>query len=145
MAGEILNDPEMLRLARLCGLSLVTIYGLQSAIGDIQRFAQSNKLVAYLGLNPSVCQSGNYEGGGAQTLRRPLACPPGPCHWRPRTAPSPPDQAGQTRHRPRPARDQGPRLSQQDRLPGTKTLPPPELPLKKEETIGEPRFPKPLR
>ncbi len=65
MAGEILRDPEMLRLARLCGLSLVTIYGLQAAIGDIQRFAQSNKLVAYFGLNPSVCQSGNYEGGGA--------------------------------------------------------------------------------
>lgn len=65
MAGEILGDAEMLRLARLCGLSLVTIYGLQAAIGDIQRFAQSNKLVAYFGLNPSVCQSGNYEGGGA--------------------------------------------------------------------------------
>ena len=40
-------------------------YGLQVAIGDISRFAQSNKLVAYLGLNPSVCQSGAYEGGGA--------------------------------------------------------------------------------
>jgi transposase len=65
MAGEILGDSEMLRLARLCGLSLVTIYGLQAAIGDIQRFVHSNKLVAYFGLNPSVCQSGNYEGGGA--------------------------------------------------------------------------------
>ena len=65
MAGEILQDKELLRLARLCGLSLVTIYGLSAAIGDIQRFAHSNKLVAYLGLNPSVCQSGNYEGGTA--------------------------------------------------------------------------------
>ena len=65
MAGEILGDQELLRLARLCGLSLVTIYGLQAAIGDIQRFTQSNKLVAYFGLNPSVSQSGNYEGGGA--------------------------------------------------------------------------------
>ena len=65
MAGEILEDKELLRLARLCGLSLVTIYGLSAAIGDIQRFAHSNKLVAYLGLNPSVCQSGNYEGGTA--------------------------------------------------------------------------------
>ena len=64
MAGEILGDPELLRLARLCGLSLVTIYGLSTAIGDIHRFSQSNKLVAYFGLNPSVCQSGNYEGGG---------------------------------------------------------------------------------
>jgi transposase len=65
MAGEILSDPEMLRLARPCGLSLVTIYGVQAAIGDIQRFAHSNKLVAYFGLNPSICQSGNYEGGTA--------------------------------------------------------------------------------
>lgn len=65
MAGEILSDPELLRLARLCGLSLVTIYGLHAAIGDIQRFAHSHKLVAYFGLNPSVCQSGNYEGGTA--------------------------------------------------------------------------------
>ncbi len=65
MAGEILSDQEMLRLARLCGLSLVTIYGLKAAIGEIQRFAQSKKLVAYFGLNPSVCQSGNYEGGTA--------------------------------------------------------------------------------
>ncbi|MEO7724607.1 MAG: transposase [Chthoniobacterales bacterium] len=65
MAGEILADQELLRLARLCGLSLVTIYGLSAAIGDIQRFANSKKLVAYLGLNPSVCQSGNYEGGTA--------------------------------------------------------------------------------
>lgn len=29
------------------------------------RFSHSKKLVAYLGLNPSVSQSGNFEGGGA--------------------------------------------------------------------------------
>ena len=68
MASEILSEPELLRLARLCGLSLVTIYGLSAAIGDITRFAQSKKLVAYFGLNPSVCQSGNYE--GATALKR---------------------------------------------------------------------------
>jgi transposase len=68
MAGEILQDKELLRLARLCGLSLVTIYGLSAAIGDITRFTHSKKLVAYLGLNPSVCQSGNYE--GATALKR---------------------------------------------------------------------------
>jgi len=68
MAGEILGEEPLLRLARLCGLSLVTIYGLQAAIGDIARFAQSNKLVAYLGLNPSVSQSGDYA--GATALKR---------------------------------------------------------------------------
>jgi len=65
MAKEVLDEVELLRLARLCGLSLITIYGLTAAIGDITRFAHSKKLVAYLGLNPSVCQSGNYEGSTA--------------------------------------------------------------------------------
>ena len=69
MAGEVLNEAAgLLRLARLCGLSLVTIYGLSAAIGDITRFPQSKKLVAYLGLNPSVCQSGNWE--GSTSLKR---------------------------------------------------------------------------
>ena len=49
-------------------MSLVTIYRLSAAIGDIGRFSHSNKLVAYLGLNPSVCQSGQYE--GATALKR---------------------------------------------------------------------------
>jgi transposase len=65
MAGEVLGEAELLRLTRLCGISLITLYGLSAAIGDVRRFSQSNKLVAYLGLNPSVCQSGNWEGGGA--------------------------------------------------------------------------------
>jgi transposase len=69
MASEVLSEAAgLLRLARLCGLSLVTIYGLTAAIGDITRFPQSKKLVAYLGLNPSVCQSGNWE--GSTSLRR---------------------------------------------------------------------------
>lgn len=64
MAGEILGDESLLRLARLCGIGAVTCFGLVAAIGDVSRFAQSKKLVAYLGLNPSVCQSGEWEGGG---------------------------------------------------------------------------------
>jgi len=65
MALEMAADPELLRLARLTGLNLISIYGLASAIGDIHRFANPKKLVAYLGLNPSVSQSGNWEGGGS--------------------------------------------------------------------------------
>ncbi len=64
MAEEILGDETLLRLARLCGIGAVTCFGLVAAIGDVARFAQSKKLMAYLGLNPSVCQSGNWEGGG---------------------------------------------------------------------------------
>lgn len=65
MALEISADPELLRLARLTGLNVISIYGVVSAIGDIHRFANPKKLVAYLGLNPSVSQSGNWNGGGA--------------------------------------------------------------------------------
>ena len=68
MAREVLADKELLRLTRLCGISLITLYGLIAAIGDIKRFATPRKLSAYFGLNPSVNQSGNYEGEGA--LRR---------------------------------------------------------------------------
>jgi transposase len=66
MAREVLaEEAGLLKLARLCGISLVTMYGLSAAIGDITRFGHSKKLVAYLGLNPSVCQSGNFEGSTA--------------------------------------------------------------------------------
>jgi transposase len=62
MAQEILAEKDLLRLTRLCGISLITLYGLIAAIGDIKRFVNARKLSAYLGLNPSVEQSGNYEG-----------------------------------------------------------------------------------
>jgi transposase len=64
MATEVLNDPQLLRLTRLIGINLITLYGLIAAIGDIRRFASPRKLSAYFGLNPSVDQSGNYEGEG---------------------------------------------------------------------------------
>ena len=49
----------------MAGLNLVTTYALVAIIGDITRFPSSRKLVSYLGLNPSVVASGNFEGGGA--------------------------------------------------------------------------------
>jgi transposase len=68
MAREILAEKELLKLTRLCGINLITLYGLIAAIGDITRFRDPRKLSAYFGLNPSVCQSGNYE--GATALKR---------------------------------------------------------------------------
>jgi transposase len=65
MAQEVLADKELLRLTRLCGINLITLYGLIAAIGDIKRFATARKLSAYFGLNPSVEQSGEYEGPSA--------------------------------------------------------------------------------
>lgn len=65
MALEIEEQPDYLRLYKLAGLNLVTTYALVAIIGDITRFATSKKLVSYLGLNPSVVESGQFEGGGA--------------------------------------------------------------------------------
>jgi transposase len=65
MAQEIVAEEALLRSTRLCGINLVTLYGVVAAVGDVRRFSHSKKLVAYLGLNPSVSQSGNFEGSGA--------------------------------------------------------------------------------
>lgn len=65
MALEMENDPKLLRLYKLSGLSLVTTYALIAIIGDIGRFAHSKNLVSYLGLNPSVVESGTSKGGTA--------------------------------------------------------------------------------
>ena len=65
MALEIEETPDFLRLYKLAGLNLITTYALVAIIGDITRFATSRKLVSYLGLNPSVIESGNSQGGGA--------------------------------------------------------------------------------
>src|ERR1700733_3018166 len=40
------------------GVDMVVALAIVAAIGDVGRFEQSQKLVSYLGLNPSVRQSG---------------------------------------------------------------------------------------
>jgi transposase len=65
MAREIEAEPKLLRLYKLCGLNLVTTYALAAVIGDIARFGSSKSLVNYLGLNPTVSQSGDFEGSSA--------------------------------------------------------------------------------
>ena len=65
MALEIEETPDFLRLYKLAGLNLVTTYALVAIIGDVTRFATSKKLVSYLGLNPSVLESGQSAGDGA--------------------------------------------------------------------------------
>jgi len=65
MAMEIEQHPELLRLYKLAGLNLITTYALSAVIGDIARFTSSKNLVSYLGLNPSVLESGESSGSGA--------------------------------------------------------------------------------
>ena len=62
MAAELLKEPAVLRLIRLCGLRHITAFALAAFVGDITRFANPKKLVAYIGVNPSVCDSGASKG-----------------------------------------------------------------------------------
>jgi transposase len=65
MAREILQTPSLLRMLRIFGLRHITVYALAAYVGDVRRFASPKKLVAYIGLNPRVDQSGEHQGPGS--------------------------------------------------------------------------------
>jgi transposase len=58
LARDSLSSPNVTRLMTIPGIDMVVAIGVLAAIGPIERFATPDKLVAYLGLNPSVHQSG---------------------------------------------------------------------------------------
>src|ERR671920_728986 len=58
LARDALVDADVKRLVTVPGIDMVVATGLMAAIGPVARFAGPDKLVAYLGLNPSVRQSG---------------------------------------------------------------------------------------
>jgi transposase len=58
IARAALSDPNVTRLMTIPGVDMVVAVGLMAAIGRIVRFDSPDKLVAYIGLNPSVHQSG---------------------------------------------------------------------------------------
>jgi transposase len=59
LGADAISDPDALRLMTLPGVSMVTAIALLAAIGDIKRFPTARQLVAYLGLDPRVRQSGS--------------------------------------------------------------------------------------
>jgi transposase len=64
IAQEVLNDPALLSLVRLCGVREMVAFALGALIGDIQRFASPKKLVKYIGLNPAFDDSGEGQWRG---------------------------------------------------------------------------------
>jgi transposase len=58
IAQGAIDDPAVKRLLTITGVNLIVAAGLAAAIGDVQRFPSSEKLVSYMGLNPRVRQSG---------------------------------------------------------------------------------------
>src|SRR3954471_1441932 len=53
-----LDRPEVLRLMTVPGIDATVALSIVAAVGDFTRFRSPEKLVAYLGLNPRVRQSG---------------------------------------------------------------------------------------
>jgi hypothetical protein len=58
LARDALTSPDTKRLMTIPGIDMVVAIGLLAAVGPVTRFEGPDKLVAYLGLNPSVRQSG---------------------------------------------------------------------------------------
>jgi transposase len=59
LAVEALPDPMVARLMTIPGVDAIAGISIVAAVGDFTRFDDPNKLVAYVGLNPRVRQSGN--------------------------------------------------------------------------------------
>jgi transposase len=74
IAQEVLADPQLLSLVRLCGVREMVAFALGALIGDIHRFADPKKLVKYIGLNPAFDDSGagTWHGGIAGHGRKDL-------------------------------------------------------------------------
>ena len=64
MAQEVLAEPELLALTRLCGVREIIAFALAAFVGDIKRFASPKKLVKYVGLNPAFDDSGDSQWSG---------------------------------------------------------------------------------
>jgi transposase len=58
LAEHALASPEVRRLMSVPGVNMQTALAFMASVGDIRRFPTARKLVAYLGLDPRVRQSG---------------------------------------------------------------------------------------
>jgi transposase len=64
IAQEVLTDPQLLAIVRLCGVRDKVAFALGAIIGDIHRFEIPKKLVKYIGLNPAFDDSGEGQWHG---------------------------------------------------------------------------------
>jgi transposase len=70
VAKQMLTWPESKRLMTVPGVNLIAAATFLAAIGDIARFRNSSKLVAYLGLDPRVRQSGEQPARSGSISKR---------------------------------------------------------------------------
>lgn len=64
IAQEVLADPLLLSLVRLCGAREMVAFALGAFVGDIERFPNPKTLVKYVGLNPAFDHSGKGQWNG---------------------------------------------------------------------------------
>jgi transposase len=70
IAQQALNWPEIRRLMTVPGVNLICAATFVAAVGDVSRFLTSRKLVAYLGLDPKVRQSGDAPARSGRISKR---------------------------------------------------------------------------
>jgi transposase len=70
VAKQMLTWPEAKRLMTVPGVNLIVAATFLAAIGDINRFSNSRRLVAYLGLDPRVRQSGEQPARSGRISKR---------------------------------------------------------------------------
>jgi transposase len=70
IARQALDWPEIRRLMTVSGVNLICAASFLAAIGDPSRFMTSRKLVAYLGLDPKVRQSGEAPARSGRISKR---------------------------------------------------------------------------
>jgi transposase len=70
IAQQALSWPEIRRLMTVPGVNLICAASFIAAVGDTRRFMTSSKLVAYLGLDPRVRQSGEAPARSGRISKR---------------------------------------------------------------------------
>ena len=77
IAHDALNWPEARRLMTVPGVNLIAAATFLAAVGNIERFPDRRKLVAYLGLDPKVRQSGDAPASHGHISKQGSAAGPG--------------------------------------------------------------------
>ena len=70
IAGEMLRSPDARRLMTVPGVNLIVAASFLAATGDIRRFRTGRQLVAYVGLDPKVRQSGEHVARSGRITKR---------------------------------------------------------------------------
>ena len=70
IAREALHSADARRLMTVPGVNVICAASFLAAIGDVRRFRSSRQLVAYLGLDPRVRQSGSEPARGGRISKR---------------------------------------------------------------------------